>query len=222
MHQHSVRSDQHGFTLIEVLVSLLLLSLLAAAVFPVVTQRVSRGEPVKAAQHLGIIRAAVEDFTRDMRGAVPGDLEDLLAPVRMDEDLTIRRGDRLDAFRRTDSAHWRGPYIDSAMVDGGVLTTGFGVPIQDRFTRFDATNNAPYGSPGFDADGRSLFVAVQIGSAGKQLTPSQFEALNDLIDGAEEPDGPGAGTSWTQGRLRFDNSRVPADSIAYYLAAPVE
>ena len=48
------------------------------------------------------------------------------------------------------------------------------------------------------------------------------EAINDLVDGEGEPDGPGAGSSWTLGKMRFDNSLVPADTIAYYLAVPIE
>lgn len=220
MLHNSGRYGWDGFTLIEVLVMLLLVSLLAAAVFPVVTQRVSRGEPVRAADDLGRIREALEAFGHDVRSGYSSDLEDLATPIGT-SDLAIRRSGEGAPFSGADSAGWNGPYIDASLRDGAVVT-GFGVPIRDDFTRFDATSSAPSGGHEFRSSDTSLFVAVQIGTAGRQLTAAQFEAINDLVDGREEPDGPGPNTSWTEGRMRFDNSLVPADSIAYYLAVPIE
>lgn len=208
-----------GITLIEVLVSLMLLSLLAAAVFPVVTQRVSRGEPLRASQELGGVAAAIAAFGGDMQDVLPADLDDLVAPVNT-SDRGLRRSGEWEPFRSSELQQWKGPYLDAALVDGGSLTTGFGVPIHDDFIRFDAVNSAPSGAPRFDLDGAGLYVALRIGSAGRQLTVSQFEAINDLVDGPGEPDGPGANHSWTMGMLRFDNSLIAADTIAYYLAAP--
>lgn len=221
MHQHTVRHGGAGFTLIEVLVTLLLLSLLAAAVFPVVTQQVSRGEPAKAAQDLSSIRTGIETFSLNVRPSYPGDLDDLITQISTG-DNAIRRGSQSDGFTTVDSTRWDGPYIDASVIDGGMLVSGFAAPIRDDFTRFDATHNAPSGAPTFATSGTSLFVAVQVGTPGTQLSASQFEAINDLVDGEGEPDGPGAGSSWTLGKFRFDNSLVPADSIAYYLAVPIE
>src|SRR5690606_25381907 len=68
-----------GVTLIEVLVCLMLLSLLAAAVFPVVTRRADREEPRRVAEDLSALGAAVERFAGDLDGALPSDLEDLAA-----------------------------------------------------------------------------------------------------------------------------------------------
>ena len=81
MFEYSRRIGRDGFTLIEVLVTLLLLSLLAAAVFPVITQQVSRGEPVKASQDLSSIRTGIETFSLNVRPSYPGDLDDLIAPI---------------------------------------------------------------------------------------------------------------------------------------------
>jgi prepilin-type N-terminal cleavage/methylation domain-containing protein len=221
MHQCPRQSVRDGFTLIEVLVTLLLLSLLAAAVFPVITQQVSRGEPVKASQDLSSIRTGIETFSLNVRPSYPGDLEDLIAQITT-SDLAIRRGSQTVGFGTVDSTRWNGPYIDASVIDGGSLTTGFGVPILDDFTRFDATNNAPFGSANFSSNGTSLFVAVQLGTPGRQLSAAQFAAINDLVDGDGEPEGPGPNTSWTLGKLRFNNSLVAADTLAYYLAVPIE
>lgn len=221
MLQNSGRSGGGGFTLIEVLVMLLLVSLLAAAVFPVVTQRVSRVEPARAADHLGKLRMGIEAFAQDVEGAHAGDLRQLLSPVSS-ADAAIRRASQVQAFSAADSAGWRGPYLDVAEFAGGTLLTGFQVPIRREFTRFDSVHNAPAGSAGYQDGGSGLFVAVRVGSQGRQLTAAQFEAINDLVDGEAERDGPGANSSWTLGRLRFDNSLQPADSIAYYLAVPLD
>ena len=90
MFEYSRRIGRDGFTLIEVLVTLLLLSLLAAAVFPVITQQVSRGEPVKASQDLSSIRTGIETFSLNVRPSYPGDLDDLIAPITTG-DIAIRR-----------------------------------------------------------------------------------------------------------------------------------
>lgn len=221
MPQHILRNGRAGFTLIEVLVTLLLVSLLAAAVFPVVTRRVSRDEPARAAQDLGAIRTGIEAFGLDLRSAYPGDLEDLATPIST-SDQAIRRESQSHGFVAVDSTRWDGPYIDAAVADGGMLVSGFAAPVRDDFTRFDGTHSVPYGATGFATAGTSLFVAVQVGTPGTQLSAAQFESINDLVDGEGEPDGPGPGSSWTLGTLRFDNSLVPADSIAYYLAVPIE
>ena len=81
MVEYSGRVRRDGFTLIEVVVMLLLVVLLAAAVFPVVTQRVSRAEPVKAAHDLARLRDAIDAFNRDLRPAHAGDIEDLIASI---------------------------------------------------------------------------------------------------------------------------------------------
>lgn len=221
MHHHTRRSARGGFTLIEVLVTLLLLSLLAAAVFPVITRQVSQGEPARTVADLNSIRTGIETFSLNVRPSYPGDLEDLIAPIST-TDQAIRRGSETDGFGTVDSTRWNGPYIDASVIDGGTLISGFGVPIRDDFTRFDATNNAPFGSSGFTTVGTSVFVAVQLGTAGTQLSAAQFEAINDLVDGDAEPNGPGANTSWTLGKLRFSNALVTADTVAYYLSVPIE
>lgn len=216
----SGRHDSGGFTLVEVLVMLLLLSLLAAAVFPVVTRRVSGVEPARAAEDLVRLGDGLQAFGRDLGGVHAATIGQLLDPVGTTEHGIVREAEGVQ-YSEMDSARWSGPYLDPRSFSGGPQVTGFGVPIRPELTRFDGVSNAPSGAAAFRADAEDLYLAVRIGSAGRHLTPAQFEAINDLVDGEWERDGPGPNSSWTLGRLRFDASLQPADSIAYFLAVPL-
>src|SRR5690606_8270347 len=119
-------------------------------------------------------------------------------------------------------ARWQGPYLDRSVASGAVIMTGFGVPLRDRFVLFDAVAGVPVDGTGYASDAGNLFLALEIGTPGTRLTASQFEAVNDAVDGPAEPNGPGQGTSWSTGRLRFDNSFVAADTIAYYLVMALD
>jgi prepilin-type N-terminal cleavage/methylation domain-containing protein len=190
-----------GFTLVEVLVAAILVVLFVAAVYPVVLPQVDRGHPARTAERLAALGAAIERFSRDVPGAYPGDVEDLLSPISTADTGVTRAGARA-RFTPRDSAGWSGPYLD-APAAGLALTA------------YDAGGAAGVpGAPG-------LHLAVTLGSAAEPLTPARFEALNDLIDGEGEADGAGASTSWTLGRLRYhaaDADRAPA---GYYLAVPL-
>lgn len=212
-------SDRRGFTLIEVLVTLILLAVLAAAVFPVVSQQAADADPVKGAQDLSSIRTGIETFNLNIRKAYPGDLEDLATQISTADNVIVRAS-QSGGYGTSDSIRWNGPYIDASVVDGGGVNTAFGVLINDNLTRYDADNDVPSGRPSFQSTG-ALFVAATIGTSTSHLSAAQFEALNDLIDGEVEVDGPGAATSWTQGKLRFNNKVTASDSIAYYLAVPI-
>lgn len=213
-------SAEDGFTLIEVLVCLMLLSLLAAAVFPVVTQRVGRVEPARAAQQLGAVRAAIESFGQDLEGTLPDDLEDLSTRPDAGDLWVLPRGGRR-SYDEGRIRRWAGPYLDSTMPDGGAIATGFEVPIHDDLVPFDGRANAPTGARVEAVRGDSLFLAVRLGRAGRQLTVAQFEAINDLVDGPGELDGPGARTSWNRGRFRFEQAPGVAAGVGYYLAVPL-
>lgn len=209
-----------GFTLIEVLVCLMLLSLLAAAVFPVVTQRVGRAEPVRAAQQLDAIRKALESFRGDLEGTLPGDIEDLSSRPDADDRWVQPTGGRR-SYDEMRIRGWEGPYLETPFPDGGTIATGFDVPIHDDLLPFDERVNAPAGVRVEADGGDSLFLAVRLGRAGRQLTAAQFEAINDLIDGPAEIDGPGPGSSWNRGRFRFEQARGAMGGVGYYLAAPL-
>lgn len=208
-----------GFTLIEVLVTLILLAVLAAAVFPVVTQQAEQGDPVKAAQDLGSIRSGIEQFQLNVRPSFPGDLEDLVYRI---SDLSPANHDRSvngTLYTTTQLSKWDGPYIDAALAQDSVvapnagiaLETGFGGQVDNDLKCYNGTTNAIASSC---ASGRD-FVSVQIDG----LSDDQFESLNDLIDGENESNA----TSHDTGKLRFvddGDDTLESNEYVYYLAVP--
>jgi len=206
--------------LIEVLVCLMLLSLLAAAVFPVVTRRAGGEESRRVAEDLSALGAAVDRFVSDLDGALPSDLEDLAA--RPDQGDGAMDSGGLVAYTEEQVRRWRGPYFAAPLTDGVALATGFDVPIQHDLVRFDGAANAPLADDDSGSAGKSIYLAVRLGRRGRELTAAQFEAINDLIDGQFERDGPGEGTSWSRGRFRYEPADGGVGGIGYYLTVPIE
>ena len=96
-----------GFTLVELLVTLILLGLLTAIVFPIVVQQIDDAEPTKVANDLANIKTGIEVFHLNVRPRWPGDLEDLthLLDAANDEDIegTLVNAGAVNRLRRA----WR-------------------------------------------------------------------------------------------------------------------
>lgn len=210
---------QKGFTLLEVLVTLILLGILVAVVFPVVTQQIDDAEPTKAANDLANLRTAVELFHLNVRPTYPGDIEDLSVQIT----TTDTDADEVTAFTAPrDSTRWKGPYVDASVVStvqtDTVIETGFGGGILNDIALFSTVNNDAddFGTPTSIFPDDADFVALVIVG----LSTTEFEAINDLVDG-DEPDGAAAGQSQTTGNLRLlDPDGAGGNDTAYYLAVP--
>src|SRR5678815_3585347 len=77
----SRRLDARGFTLIETVVTVGLLAVLAAFVIPSVLRKADAADPVRVASDLNSISTAIQTFASDVKGAMPGDLDDLTEPL---------------------------------------------------------------------------------------------------------------------------------------------
>jgi prepilin-type N-terminal cleavage/methylation domain-containing protein len=204
MKQNVSGRGREGFTLIEVLVTLILLAVLAAAVFPVVTKQSDSADPVRAASDLAAIRSGVEAFRLDLRPNWPADLEDLaFAPVAGDPDLNG------NAFDHTDK--WKGPYFDAALavndaaVDTAVaLRTGFDGQVRSNLVCLSSGVTVRADWPATADCGNGHSIAVEI----RGIDAAEAAKLESSIDNTN-------GVNVT-GKFRHAGT----GTVAYYVVGP--
>ncbi|MEX1186494.1 MAG: prepilin-type N-terminal cleavage/methylation domain-containing protein [Gemmatimonadaceae bacterium] len=168
-----------GFTLIEILVTLLILSILVAILAPGVIGQLGKEDPVRVAADLTNIKTGINLFRINMRPQFPGDLEDLAYAPATSGDSAFGGG----SF--SSNTAWKGPYIDASIiekntqVDSTAIPTAFGATINAKLRRcFAATSACTLDQQ----TGIGGFVSVVING----LDAAKFAAINDLIDGEGE------------------------------------
>lgn len=204
---------RRGFTLIEIMVALMILSGLIAIMIPVVMDQATRGEPTRTGGDLSAVASALSMF-RAHTLTIPDDLEDLVNPIG-----TFDRQVDGSTYSSSMLQRWNGPYLDLSMEEAGSadpfspdsIPTGFKAFLSPVLALYDGLANDSLPSA---AAGDANFIALMI----RGVNAEEFEALNNLIDGEAEPDGsPGCTRcSHDRGNLRWD----AASQIAYYLAIP--
>ena len=212
-----------GFTLVETVVTVGLMAVLAAFVVPSVLRRADSADPVKVASDLNAISTAVLNFSQDLKGALPGDLEDLTTPLLVNSsctdvapcDSTITHR---EIYTAKEALRWAGPYMNASISANpeSSLRSGFIVEIVNRLLRFDAFNGVPEfcslpGQAWTTCTGfvgsNPLFVSARLNG----LNARQALLVNDILDGPNEEQ-PGL-----EGRFRYHTPGSPA----YFLVAPV-
>lgn len=200
MKSHRAGCQQSGFTLIEILVVLILLAILAAAVFPLVTQQTGTADPVRVANDLATIKTGAQSFRLDLRPRFPGDLEDLgFKPSTTEHSV---EGTPYNTTTLAD--RWNGPYIDAALAEsqnttkfsGSAFATGYSAQIQNPLVCYNRAANTVETSCSKEAHA----VAVEITG----LDATMFNAIDVVIDGAAVSSS--------------GNFRMPSSSAYYFLA----
>lgn len=205
-----------GFTLIEILVSLILLSLLVAAVFPVVTQQLGQADAPRLANDLVSVRSGIEAFSANMRTGYPGDLEDLIFAPAYTTDKDVAGADFLNSQNQID-ARWSGPYADftatvSSTASGNLFESGFSAFVDYDLTCFNPASTAATGDAGIGC-AAGHFVAVKVTG----MDTASFYKVNELFDGSTEAV---EADQRNLGKLRCFVSGTGDCSTMYYLAVP--
>ncbi len=221
--------QRRGFTLIETIVTVGLISVMAAFVVPSVLKKADAADPVKVATDLNSISTAIQSFASDVKGALPGDLEDLTDPLMTNGTCnTINPCDstvtHVNIFTVAQAALWRGPYLQASIGPSpdAAIRSGYVADIHNTLVRYDATSGVPEWCSGIGTQlvpcagfivTNPLYVAVRVDS----LNLAQALIVNNIIDGPNEAQ-PGL-----QGRFRFPTPASPTAlaTPAYFLATPV-
>lgn len=217
------RRGRPAFTLVEMVVTVGMIAVLAAFVVPSVLRRADSADPVKVAHDLNSIGTAIQNFAADVKGALPGDIEDLTAPIQVNAscnalnpcDSTVTHA---ETYTQQQVLLWKGPYLAASIAPrpSATIRTGFTADVQNVLLRYDAVTGVPELCPApsgttFQCAGfvetNPLFVAVTV----VNLTREQALQVNAIIDGPNElqPD--------LEGRFRFTSTGSPA----HFLAAPI-
>lgn len=199
---------ESGFTLVEVLVTVLILGLLAAVVFPVVADRAGDADPTVVSNDLANLRSGAELFLLDMRNVLPGDVEDLVnRPTTSATTSTNNDAASKGSFSAGNTDRWDGPYIDLSIASttnetnndpANIRTTGFDGQIINDFRLYDPLNNAT----GASASAEN-FLALRVDG----LATSDFNDVDEQIDG---------GDGELNGKARFLSGKM------YFLVMPLK
>lgn len=199
-----------GFTLIEVLVTVVVIGVLAAVVIPAVTSQVTAGDSSRVISDLNNLRTGIENFDIAVR-QFPGDVDDLVnrpgtsasSGTQLDKDLT--------GAAYADTTKWAGPYMEASLPlavtsssaanpSTAAFNSGYASTVNNRFLQCkitDTANSCTTTSPDY--------VAVELDN----LTAAQLSTLNDAIDGVGET------TSSTAGKFRTSGT-----TVGIYYATP--
>jgi prepilin-type N-terminal cleavage/methylation domain-containing protein len=221
--------SRRGFTLIETVVTVGILAVLASFVIPSVMKKADAADPVKVANDLNSVSTAIQQFATDVKGALPGDIEDLTEPLLTNAscntsnpcDSTLTH---TDIYTIQQVRQWKGPYLAASMAadPSATIRSGYVADIHNMLERFDATSGVPEfcdgsGSIMVPCQGfistNQLYAAVRVDS----LNLSQALIVNGIIDGPNEA------LPGLQGRFRFPTPSSPTAlaTPAYFLATPV-
>ncbi len=202
------RIRRKGFTLVEILVTTVVIAVLAAIVIPAMAKQVTAGDPARMASDLNNLKTGIEVFSNNVRPKFPNDVDDLVNPIDAVADI----GKDLTSYTATQVANWKGPYVEWSMSDATInastaataFRTANGYAILNGFLLCDGSQTAG----GCSGSTGNRFVTIQVAN----VALADFTRLNDVIDGTETV---ASGT----GLVRYDGTTT---GNVYYLATPYQ
>ncbi|HTR77956.1 MAG TPA: prepilin-type N-terminal cleavage/methylation domain-containing protein [Gemmatimonadaceae bacterium] len=119
-----------GFTLPEVLVTVAMIGILAAAVVPTVVGQLQKGDLGRMGDDVLAIRGGVEQFASDVR-KYPASVGQLTVPITGSMNAFAAGVGAGLAYNASDIKNWKGPYLNKDSVS--VLTTAYNAALTDGF-----------------------------------------------------------------------------------------
>ena len=147
-----------GFTLPEILVTLAIVSVLAAVLLPALNNQLSKGDAGRVSSDLVAIQTAVGAFASDVHRYPSALVQLKTAPLAAALDIL---GAQLGS---TLILRWRGPYLSKDLDGSNAMPTGFGATISASFGT-KTYNNISY---------------VTINTTG--LTTTEFNHIDQILD----------------------------------------
>ncbi len=230
-----LRSRKRGFTLIETVVTVGIVAAMAAVVYPQVVKQFDAADPTRIQNDFKNIQTAIETFSVNVSGALPGDLEDLANQIVITNDSSLTTAATgLPTFTAAQAALWNGPYVDFAILEGGATETsrptGFGALLQDSFVCYNSLSNENGVSAGTSATTAADNVACPAGAGQKflalQITGVTCLAADPVFLGINEKfDGLNETAPTTNGRVRCvvsgAGTKATDVDVVYFLAVPL-
>lgn len=210
------RKRRFGFTLVEVLVTTVVVGVMAAVVVPSVVKHSTSGDSARVASDLGAVKSGIEVFAQSVRPRMPGDVEDLINPI-----LETDKGLSGAVYTAVNVTNWEGPYLEwTAGTDettADVFKSGGNAIVSRALYRCPAAQTATSYSaqvgdlPCIISTANTAltnpYAAVRI--TGIAVGGNEFANLNAIIDGLSE-------TSSTD----FGLLRQNASGTVFFLATP--
>jgi len=193
---------RRAFTLPEVLVTLAIVSLLAAVLIPAVAGQIGKGDVGRTVQDLTAVQTGIQQFLSDVH-RYPGKISNLTVKITTsNKDITQT------AYNAALVSRWKGPYMAKDTSTFGAtsgclatctgLATALGGVVVDSLSKFTNTGQA--------VD----YVAVMIYGIGL----ADFNKIDEVVDGT---------VSTTSGLLRFGASgNVAKPDTIWFLAVPIQ
>lgn len=222
------RKRRFGFTLVEVLVTTVVVGVMAAVVIPAVVKQVTAGDSPRVASDLGSVKVAIEVFSQNVRPRMPGDIEDLINAI----SSTAENGLDGTLYTTANVAKWNGPYIEwtaapasNADLDAEIFKSGGSAIVHSALYRCPAqlvyntaSDDLPctLGTGSTNDNDTESYAAVKVKGIPADIadvTSTEFNNLNAIIDGADE----GANDTDKQ---NLGLVRQNASGTVFFLAVP--
>jgi prepilin-type N-terminal cleavage/methylation domain-containing protein len=186
MFRSQSRKRRFGFTLVEVLVTTVVIGVLAAVVLPALAKQTSAADPARVASDLNNIKMGIEVFSQNLRPDYPGDLEDLVnAPVDDASTSPSSSNDdfAVDGLFYANTSTWNGPYVaqslssDTAGVGNTTWRAGAAGFYENDLKICDITASNPCAEV---TSGDGAFVTIQL----NDLTITEADGIDVMMDGS--------------------------------------